>query len=349
VKVLLRCDASSAIGSGHVMRCLTLADHLSRGDAEIVFVCRRQPGDLIPQLTRKGYEVHVLEGGGDREEDARETAAFARRFGGFDWLVVDHYQLDLRFEQALRPFCRRLLVIDDLADRPHACDLLLDQNLYPDMGERYRGLVPVACRLLLGPHYALLRSEFLLARLRLRPRCGEFTRLLISFGGSDPTGETAKALEAVRLAADERLFIDVVAGGANPGADSLRAACAGVPRCTFHHRTDAMAELMSSADLSLGGGGGTTWERCFLGLPSLTIVAAANQRAVTEAVAAFGATWNLGWHENVTPQLIADRLVQLRNAPYLLAEASARCFELMGEGDGTAGHPLVSLMSGGEL
>jgi UDP-2,4-diacetamido-2,4,6-trideoxy-beta-L-altropyranose hydrolase len=348
MKVLVRCDASAVIGSGHVMRCLTLADFLSSRGARISFVCRELPGDLTHLIEGKGYPVHriTLKTPG-WEEDAEKSAVFATEAGmGFEWLIVDHYRLDARYERRMRRLGVKILAIDDLADRPHDCDLLLDQNLHKNMELRYQGLLPAHCLPLLGPQYALLRPEFFEARLKLRPRRGELKRILVSFGGADPTNETAKVMAALELLETGSPALDVVVGSANLDAASVQAACAARKEWSFHNQVDNMAELMSRADLALGGGGGTTWERCFLGLPSLTVVVADNQREPTEAVAEKGATWNLGWHSDVTPQLMAQWIDRLQKDPELLAEASRRCFQLMGDRAPTAGHPLVALMHG---
>lgn len=348
MRVFVRCDASTAIGSGHVIRCLTLADGLALRGASVSFVCRQQPGDLCTLIEQRGYRVHRLKGDPSGwEDDAEKTGKLLAGDAEVSWLIVDHYGLDARFEARLRRFDVKILVIDDLADRPHDCDLLLDQNLYHDLGCRYRGLIPEACRTLLGPHYALLRPEFLAARRQLRARRGDLQRLLISFGGGDAANETAKALAAVELLNTDRLFLDVVVGLSNPHALSLQAVCAARPGCTFHTQVDTMAELMSRADLALGSGGTTTWERCYLGLPSLTVVVAPNQRLLTEAVAAAGATGNLGWHADLSPRTLADRIAELQEAPEKLAQMSTRGFSLMGP-TGGGEHPLVAAMYGGD-
>lgn len=347
MKVLIRCDASTRIGSGHVIRCLTLADGLARKGARVVFACLRQPGDLTQLIEQRGYEVHHLgDGLLSWEDDAERTATLAADCGGVSWLVVDHYRLDARFESRLQQQGLRILVLDDLADRHHDCDLLLDQNLCRDMEHRYDGLLPAACRTLLGPSYALLRPEFLQARRELQERKGDFKRLLISFGGADPTNETAKTLVALGFLGNHGLLLDVVVGASNPHAISLQADCAALPGCSFHTQIDTMAAIMSRADLAVGSGGATTWERCFLGLPSLVVVVARNQLLLTEAVTAAGAAWNLGWHSEVSPMTIADQIVRLREAPEQLAMASAAGFSLMGEAAGNVEHPLVTLMCG---
>ncbi len=346
MKVLFRCDASAEIGSGHVMRCLTLADALALSGARVTFVCRQQPGDLAALIELKGYPVHrFCATESDWEADADRTAASAAEAGGaFDWLVVDHYRLDARFERRMRLLGMKVLAIDDLADRPHDSDILLDQNLYGNPAGRYRGLVPPGCRTLIGPGYALLRPEFIRERQHLKRRFGKLERLLISFGGSDPTNETGKALAAMELLGGERPSLDVVIGSSNPHAAPVGSACAALPRCTLHTQVENMAQLMSHADLALGSGGSTTWERCVLGLPTLAVVVAPNQLLLTQEVAKTGAVWNLGWHAEVTPGLIADRVARLQGAPDLLAGASERCFCVMGEP--AAVHPLVPLMHG---
>jgi UDP-2,4-diacetamido-2,4,6-trideoxy-beta-L-altropyranose hydrolase len=346
MQVLVRCDASTEIGSGHVIRCLTLADALADKGARVSFVCRRLPGELSLLIERRGYSVRLIEAH-CWQDDAEMTGQSAAVPGGVDWLIVDHYGLDARFEQRLRSLAARVLVIDDLADRPHDCELLLDQNLCGNLQERYHGLVPATCKTLLGPRFALLRPEFRRARRTLRARRGELQRLLISFGGSDQSNETAKALAAWDLLADPGLLLDVVVGASNPHAAAVQAACAARPGCHFHNQVDNMAELMSRADLAIGSGGSTTWERCYLGLPSLTVVVAPNQLELTEAVAATGAAWNLGRHADLSPRVLAERITRLRGAPELLAQASACGFSLMGGAAGQADHPLVALMYGG--
>jgi len=218
MKIFVRADASVQIGTGHVMRCLTLADELRGRDAEIVFVCREFAGNLCGYIEEKGYVVHRLpvsdapdQGvgadlkhaawlGADWQTDGGQVEEIIKRLAApLDWLIVDHYALDERWEEYLRPYVKKIMVIDDLADRAHDCDLLLDQNFYENLESRYDGLVSAWCKKLLGPKYALLRPEFREARKNLRKRDGHVKRIMIFFGGSDPANETTKALEAIRM------------------------------------------------------------------------------------------------------------------------------------------------------
>jgi UDP-2,4-diacetamido-2,4,6-trideoxy-beta-L-altropyranose hydrolase len=314
IKAVFRTDASVEIGSGHLMRCLTLADQLRADGAEAAFICRDLPGAMFGLLDARGYPNARLElpatVAASQHDDARATLeAVAGLFpGGVDWLVVDQYGLDAEWERLLRPVSRKLMVIDDLADRPHDCDLLLDQNYYRDLESRYQGRVPGQCVTLLGPGYVLLRPEFALARQKLRARDGVVRRILVFFGGSDPTNETEKVLEALGLLGKPDLDVDVVVGLANPKRQAIQALCEALPNVSFHCQVPSMAELILDADLGVGAGGAAMWERCYLGLPAITVISAANQERTTEDVAAIGAIELLGRATKLGPADYAHAL-----------------------------------------
>lgn len=299
MKILIRTDASVQIGTGHVMRCLTLAHELRRHGTETVFVCREFAGNLCGYIEEKGYVAHRLPVsdapaqdvetnlkhsawlGADWQADARQVEEIIKRLAApLDWLVVDHYALDERWEGYLRPYVKKIMVIDDLADRPHDCDLLLDQNFYENLENRYDRLVPPQCKKLLGPKHALLRPEFREARKKLRKRDGHVRRIMVFFGGSDPSNETTKALEAIRMLNRPDISVDVVVGSTNPNKDKINKLCASITNVTYHCQVSNMAKLMADADLFIGGGGSTMWERCCLGLPGLIMAVASNQDAI---------------------------------------------------------------------
>ena len=352
MKVVIRTDASHQIGTGHLMRCLTLADVL-RGNGDVVsFICREHAGNLCDLVEEKGYAVHRLPyaepevGIGSNEylpwlavsqdEDARQTAtALQQEREKPTWLIVDHYALYEKWEKAMRPHTERIMVIDDLANRHHNCDLLLDQNLYEDLHTRYDSLLPPGCQKLLGPTYALLRPEFLQARQSLRKRDGIVKRLLIFFGGVDPTNETAKALEAVQMMARSNIAVDVVAGSSNPNRAQVEAVSQDMRNVTVHHQVENMAELMIQADLAIGGGGTTTWERCYLGLPTITIVVADNQREMIETIADRGAVWNMGWNVDVLADDLKACLESALNNPEAVRAMGRAARQIM---DGRYGH-----------
>lgn len=333
MRVVLRVDSSIQIGTGHVMRCLTLAERLQAAGAAVSFICRELPGNLIGFVDSRGFGVQPLPApttgtlanspsqqyatwpGVPWQEDAAQTADLLAQSEAVDWLIVDHYALDRQWEQHLRPLVRRIMVIDDLADRPHDCDLLLDQNFYLDLETRYDRLVPGHCRKLLGPRYALLRPEFRQARQHLRERAGKVRRIMIFCGGSDTTNETTKALEAIRRLPHRELAVEVVLGGINPHRRQVEELCAGWPGATCHCQVNNMAELMGRADLAIGAGGSTSWERFCLGLPSLVISLESNQEQTAAPLAAKGYHLYLGPAGQVTVALLARQIDALCDNP----------------------------------
>jgi UDP-2,4-diacetamido-2,4,6-trideoxy-beta-L-altropyranose hydrolase len=247
----------------------------------------------------------------DRKLDAELThQAISERCGSLDWIVVDHYQLDGEWESSLkhRGTTKFIMVIDDLADRIHDCELLLDQNYMLDYKTRYNHLVPEHCTRLLGPKYLLLRNEFLHAKTQVPTKTrAKVVRVLLFFGGADPTDETNKALSAIeRYPEMENITFDVVVGSTNPQRAVVEERCSRLANVQYHCQISNIAQLMARADFSIGAGGVTMWERCYLGLPSAVIIAADNQIPGVEAAASIGAVWNLGWHETVEISDIAD-------------------------------------------
>ena len=209
-KIVFRVDSSLVLGSGHVIRCLALADELVRGGAEVSFISRDLPGNINQIIEQRGYSLYRLPVEEDYStlfdrndynghlrisllEEVEQTIVALksiRRGKTIPLLVVDHYYLDERWEKLIRPFVNRIMVIDDLANRRHDCDVLVDHNQFDDMNVRYNGLVPVYCKLLLGNEYAIIRRSFLETRKKLHSRTGNIESILIFFGGSDPTNKT---------------------------------------------------------------------------------------------------------------------------------------------------------------
>ena len=290
--VVFRADASPAIGGGHVMRCLSLADALAEADWSCGFAVRSGTLETVPALARSRHQTRLL-----AHDDAGEPAELARRWpDGADWLIVDHYRRDAAFEQACRPWAKRVMAFDDLADRGHDCDLLLDQSLGRDERD-YAGLAPAHCRLLLGPRYALLRPAFAALRdaaLARRADDGGIRRILVSLGATDPNNVTAVVLEGIGRSAVEA-EVDVVMGAAALHLAAVRAVAGRLPQTVrLHVDAPDMAELMVQSDLAVGAAGTTSWERCCLGLPSLLVVLADNQRAIADALVRAEAAARIG-------------------------------------------------------
>ncbi|MEQ1534303.1 MAG: UDP-2,4-diacetamido-2,4,6-trideoxy-beta-L-altropyranose hydrolase [Burkholderiaceae bacterium] len=326
-RVAFRTDASLQIGIGHVMRCLTLADALKARGAECEFISREHPGHMLGVIRQRGHAVTALPAGKpssaraddsvqqpahaawlccDWSTDARQTGAILASLQP-DWLVVDHYALDQRWEEACAPHSRKLLVIDDLADRPHRCDLLLDQNL-GRQPEHYAQWVPAYCQVLTGPQYALLRPEFAALRpynLQRRQAQPALRQLLITMGGVDQPNATGQVLQALKTCALPAVCrITVVMGLTAPWLQSVRELAAQMPWPTeVVVNVSDMAQRMADSDLAIGAAGSTSWERCCLGLPTLMVVLANNQRPSAKALQEAQASRLIGGVSEVATQL----------------------------------------------
>ena len=344
MKIALRTDASLQMGTGHAMRCLTLADALKAQGAHCHFISREHPGHLLEVIRQRGHAVTALPAGKlspATENDSVQQPAHAAWLGcGWqidaqqtgailaslqpDWLVIDHYALDQRWETALQPHYQKLMVIDDLADRAHCCDLLLDQNWFgDDSPTRYRNLVPLHCKCYLGPEYALLKPEYAQLRELMPPRDGTVRRMLVFLGGSDATNQTSKVLEALMEPGFARLQVDVVIGQNHPDVEGIAAQVAARPGSTLHQSLPTLAHLMSRADLMISAGGSTTWERMCLGLPAIVISVAANQTSTNVALMNAGYIDFLGEMNEVSVSNVADAVRHsLANAAMLKAQIS---------------------------
>lgn len=307
MRFVFRADASLQIGTGHVMRCLTLADELTRQGHDCRFICRSHEGHLGELIASKGYKLIMLPSVRLTETDAApgEPGSYADWLGApwrqdaeqtvdalmplkADWLVVDHYALDASWEQCVGGAVGNIMVIDDLADRSHDCAVLLDQNLGRDPVD-YDHKVPGDCTRLIGPMFALLRPEFRQVRERSLKRRGNqgLSRILVSLGGVDRTNVTGRVLDALaKTALPAETEIDIIMGATAPHLAEVRQQAARSPlKAKVSVSVNDMAERMCLADLAIGAAGSTSWERCCLALPSVTVILADNQRLIGEALA----------------------------------------------------------------
>ncbi|MBN2761228.1 MAG: UDP-2,4-diacetamido-2,4,6-trideoxy-beta-L-altropyranose hydrolase [Rhodobacteraceae bacterium] len=349
MRVAFRADASRQIGTGHVMRCLTLARGLRAMGARCHFICRALDGHFGARIEAEGFAVSLLptpkgeapQGPPDHAEwagvdwatDARDTRAVldAERP---DWLVLDHYAFDARWQQAVWFHGTKLMVLDDLADRPHACDLLLDQSLGRKVAD-YDGLVPDACRRLIGPAYALLRPEFTQTRAAaLAAQSGRpLAHILISMGGVDAEDATSAILRALGKAKlPAALSITIVLGDKAPALAQVQSLAKAFPRPTeVVVDVSDMAARMARADLAIGAGGATAWERCALGLPTIIVPIAANQEEVTAALVAAGAALRVdGPRSAGFPERLSQAVAQAQDQLAGLREKAAQ----LCDGDG---------------
>lgn len=342
MQIAFRVDASATIGTGHIMRCLTLANALQKQGVCCTFISRHLPVYLQDLIKSNGHSsvqlgvrcqpapidelphAHFL--GTSQSQDAEQTEKNLEALFP-DWLIIDHYGIDQRWESAMRPFAKKILVIDDLADRDHDCDLLVDQNLYADMSTRYVERIPHSAKALLGVKYAILRPEFCDARERVKARKGKVQRLLVSFGGMDMLNYT---LPILQMLADLKLndcAVDVVIGAEHPARAEVQSICK-EQAYTCHIQTKDMAKLLLSVDAAIGAGGSTSWERCCLGLPSLAFIVASNQKALTLHADQLGLL--LAAHADINDEYaLSKEIAGFLNANVERERMSQACLELI--------------------
>ena len=303
MRIIIRTDASQKMGTGHVMRCLTLAEVFKVNGANVEFISRKHEGNLIDKIRSSGFNVFELGLMAEKEVDDKlfhshwlettqqqdaDDCIDILRTEKTDWLIVDHYALDEQWQKRIRPYCKKLMVIDDLADRKHQCDVLLDQT-FGRQQKDYLALTPEGCELLLGSQYALLRPEFSKWRVyslerRSKP---EFKQLLINMGGVDFDNFTESILDELRTCSlPDEINITVVMGRNSPHLEGVKSkANELLYNVDVKVDVDNMAEIMSNADIAIGAAGTTTWERCCLGLPTIQFVIAENQNTIAASLA----------------------------------------------------------------
>ena len=310
MKIAFRVDSSIHIGSGHISRCTALARALRGKGAEVVFVCAELHGSHDFIVQHAGFDVLTVPKG-DPKSDAMATAATLGT--QVDWLVVDHYGLGQSWERDMRPWCGRILTLDDLANRPHDADVLLDSTPQPDH-ERYRHLVPPEAVLLLGPRYAPISSDITELHSQTRD-IGESPSVLVFFGGSDPTDLSGRTLSALRHSDLSGVATDLVIGASNPHARSIREIATEMPFVTVHDATPSLAPLLARNTLGVGAGGVSMWERMCAGIPSIVVSLAENQVPSTHGVASQGVIDYLGPDEAVSSTELHRALVALLSDP----------------------------------
>ena len=320
MKIIFRVDSGLNIGSGHLQRCITLAQSLSKGKKiTCIFVCRPHLGHMSKMVIDKNFKLLLLPDssevvnkndcsswlGASPAEDAAQTKAILMQnsVADFELLVIDHYAIDYVWQTIFVSPNIKVLVIDDLADRKHYCDFLLDQNIAPDYLNRYDLLVPDNCRKFLGISYCLLQDQFFKSRKGIRPR-SSLKNLLIFFGGVDLENCTSKVLLALASVLPDFERIDVIVGQMNPNKKVVKSLCSESTNCIFHEQIDNMAEILSRADFSIGACGATTGERIFLGLPSIVFSVAQNQVEVSKNLHELGYVYYLGDSSYLNRQIL---------------------------------------------
>ena len=315
MRILIRADASPTIGSGHIARCLTLARVLRKQGSHVAFGCRQLPGHRLDALSAEGFETFALPEFYPDEDpqqaiesmlpwqaDIDALDLLLEDHAEFDWIIVDHYGLDHHWQTAARRWAPRIAAVDDLATRRYSVDLLLNQNL-SGLSDNYTPLLPEGCCTLLGPRYAMLREEFDCPAIEIKP---EARRVLVNFGGFDAAMQTHHAMLA--LADFTELEVDFVAGVDNPAWAQMQALAQTRPNWRLHSFVSDFHQRMIEADLFIGAGGGTSWERAALGLPTICIAVSNNQQVNGEVMAAAGAHVFMGAREQVSVTQLRDAI-----------------------------------------
>ena len=344
--VVFRAEGSNQIGAGHLARSLTLAKHLRQEGAQVTFICRERDGGLDYLVSEQEFEAIRLPRSAKRtqgspspkqpdwlgaswSDDADETRRVLSAMDSRpDWLVVDSYGIDARWEQALKGSTARIFAIDDLANRDHDCDMLLDQNLVAGFRARYRERAPNVRRLLLGPRFALVGAEYAEFGDRGSERSGRVRRVLVYFGAGDANNVLGRVLAILHDVPDPGLRIDAVVSPSSPFLSHVLEQAGHDERVTLHRGLPSLAPLMAEADLAIGAGGATTWERLCMGLPSAVVTLADNQRPIAEHLDSLGLAVWLGDEEELEDEDLRSRIHELLHAG-VDSELPRRCASIV--------------------
>ena len=326
---IFRTDSSNQIGTGHLIRCLTLAKKLRESGNHCIFVCRDLKNNSIAQIKLNHFEVHILPRIGSnlrleksnngkklkhsnwlgvtQKTDFLEFKKFVKTIETPFNVVIDHYAIDKTWESMVRPLCQKIIVIDDLADRNHDCDFLIDQNLISNGCKRYHSIVPRKCKILLGPHYSILQRDYALLHNKIPPVSGKISKIFIYFGGADNTNLTGLTLNAILSLNLSRVLIEVVVDKSHPSIIEIKEIVSEHKNINIHTEVNSLANLMSRCDIAIGAAGSTSWERCCLGLYSIVITLADNQISIAQSLSEQGYAKYLGHKDRIS-------LLDIKNA-----------------------------------
>ncbi len=331
--LVFRADSGDTVGWGHTIRCFALAKKFQEKNFKISFIVKKYPNHISNFLEKQGFDIFYLNNKQYYwKSDAKQTQKIIQKIGDVDFLIVDNYRLKIKWEKFLKPHVKKLIVIDDMTLRNHECDLLLDQNYYENIEKLYSKLIPKECRLLIGPKFALIRDEFYQKRKKRKKRDGEINRILVSFGGSNYIDDIIKTMNGIKGLKNNKIKVDLLIPNLNKDDMKIQKLFSKFVNITIHHKNFNMSELMNQADLSIGAGGSSTWERCCLGLPSIVSIFAKNQLQLTEEMAKYGFVINLGMSKKISSQDYTDAIKNLNK--FILFQMSKNGLKLV-DGKGT--------------
>ncbi len=304
--LVMRADASRNRGTGHVMRCIALGQAWRDTGKSVIFVTHERDNPLRERLTEERFVVIPVARTHPDPRDWQETSRVLRKHPG-SWTVLDGYHFDSNFQQRIREMGHPLLVIDDMAHLPrYEANVVLNQNIHADKLHYPCG---AETRILRGPRYALLRSEFLAHRKDQSIHGANAHRILVTLGGSDPDNQTPKVVQAFGHLDQEGLEATVVIGAANTHLEEIRVAARQVPfPVRLVRNTVSMPQLMQWADLAITSGGSTCWELAFMGVPTLVGRIAEVEDLLIAGLSRFDLFRDLGWYSTLSPSEIAEWL-----------------------------------------
>ena len=354
-RIAIRADASESIGVGHIMRCLTLANFIKNEKhfthLSITFICNSLPSYLQKKIESEGFNLIELANNKNNKNNKKETYQTfdaqlcidtIQDLGKYDLLIQDHYQLSAPWQKRLKSYYHKILVIEDIAERVHQSDFLLDQT-FGRQPQEYGLYVNSSCQLLTGQSYILLREEFtqLIPDAKAkRAKNTKINNILISFGGTDVKNMTGLAIESIiELSANERLgrqySLSVVLSSTSKQLNVIKNIVRSYSWITLFIDTNEMAQLMLNADLAIGANGSTAWERCSLGLPTISFDFADNQKVISQKLNELGAIINLGTPCIKSKENIQNQILNLCANHSVYTYMVKKCFNVC-DGYGTS-------------
>jgi len=346
--LFFRVDASKEIGTGHLIRCLTVAHKAKIHGFNIVFICKNDKDNLKQMVVNEGFQFfeiprelnfkidpnvkHSKWLKSSFEHDVFKSINIIQQFIGPKYLIIDHYGIDFKWETIIKEFVDKLIVIDDLADRKHNCDFLIDQNFFMDSNARYKDKLIGETKTYLGPNYAIFRDEFYVNRILVNVRT-KVQKILIFFGGSDPNNATLRTLNLINDINLENITVEVVVGSTNKHKDEIQKICNNNRNFNFHCQINYFSKLISECDLCIGAGGINLWERIFMLLPTITISVAENQDLVLQEVQKTGCIYHLGYYKNLSQNEVKKQLLRLIHNPSEIQKMSTNCKSVISSND----------------
>lgn len=312
-----RVDGHFKIGHGHMVRCLELAKELKKFNFHAYFLCQNCDETMTKKIQSYGFPLHFLKGEASEDEWGSIESILNEHKIHSKIMVVDHYELDERWHRRAKQFFSYLVVIDDMCDKEYFADIIINQNYLPNLKDKYKRLNSLkGAKHLVGPEYVLLKEQF--SKINPKSRQRQFKKikhLFISFGGSDPTGETVKVLQALKGLEEllKDVKIDVVIGSGFKNKEEVEKLGEGWANLECHYNPQNMAKLMNQGDLAIGSGGITTWERCYLGLPTIAITVSDNQIETTERLAENNFLFYVGHYNAVDEKVIQHKVTEVFN------------------------------------